>query len=246
MFFPIAWSVTAQERLVADPKTYTQEEYDALVSEREALKANRDEILKEKKRADAALKAWDGKDPTKYDELVAAADEAARKKAAAEGDFDALKKQMSDKHAGELTVRDTKIAKLNKAIEKRLVDAELTRAIAAKKGEPDLLLPYARQFMRVKETDDDFEGYIADERGNPLVADGKGTAMTVDQFVEQNLMTKFPRAFEGTGSSGGGAPKPNAGGGGAMTHIAAPIGGAFGPDFLANVQNIRDGKTTIG
>jgi hypothetical protein len=216
---------------VADPKTYTEDEYNAMLAERDALKANRDEILKEKKRADTALKAWDGKDPARYDELLKAAEEAERKKAASEGDFKALEKQLVDRHAQEIAGKEGRIGKLTKALERRLIDAELTRAIAAKKGDPDLLLPYARQFGRVKETDDDFEGFVADERGNPLVADGKGTPMTFDLFTEQVLMTKFPRAFEGTGSSGGGAPKPNAGGGGGVREIAAPRGGVFGADF---------------
>jgi len=236
---------------VADPKTYTEEELNAAVEERLAgAKAEQDKAFKqlweEAKKAKAQLKAWDGKDPAKYDELVQAAEAAAQKKAAAEGDFETLKKQMSEKHSSELAAREAKIAKLNKAIERRLVDAELTRAIAAKKGEPDLLLPYARQFVRVKETEEDFEGYIADERGTPLVADGKGTPMTFDSFVEQTLMTKFPRAFEGTGSSGGGSAKSNAGGGGTVGRIAAPTHGSFGQDFLDNAQAIRDGKVTVG
>jgi hypothetical protein len=216
---------------VADPKTYSEEEYNAMIAERDALKANRDEILKEKKKADSALKNYEGIDPAEYKTLKEAADEAARKQALVEGNLEAWKKQVTDAHSKELGGRDTKIGKLTKAIERRLIDSELIRAIAAKKGDPDLLLPYARQFGRVKETDEDFEGYVADERGNPLVADGKGTPMTFDLFVEQHLMTKFPRAFEGTGSSGGGAPKPNAGGGGGVREIAAPPGGVFGRDF---------------
>lgn len=227
---------------VADePKTYTQAEYDALVQEKEALKANRDEALTEAKKAKAALKAWDGKDPAKYEELVKASEEAERKKAAAEGDFTTLKKQLVDAHAKELGERDGKIGKLTKALERRLVDAELTRAIAAKKGEPDLLLPYARQFVRVKETEDDYEGFVADERGHPLVADGKGTPMTFDVFVEERLMTKFPRAFEGTGSSGGGAAKSPVSGGGSKV-IPAGDNSAF----LGNLAEIATGKVKVG
>lgn len=210
--------------------SYTRDEYEALLQEKEALKANRDEALTEAKRAKTALKAWDGKDPKRYDELLAAAEEAERKRAAAEGDFDTLKKQLVSKHETELSGRDARITKLSKALEKRLVQAELARAIAAKKGDVDLLMPYAERFAKVKETEDDYEAYIADERGNPLVADGKGTPMSFDGFVEQTLMAKFPRAFDGTGSSGGGAPRPNAGGGGFVKRIAAPANGVFTKD----------------
>jgi hypothetical protein len=224
-----------------EEKTYSQVEVDAMVAEHEkGLKANRDEALKEAKAAKAALKNYEGVDPEEFKTLKAAASEAERRKAAADGDFKALEKQLVDRHATELGGKDTKIGKLTKALERRLVDAELIRAITAKKGEPDLLLPYARQFMRVKETDDDFEGYVADERGNPLVADGKGTPMDVNAFVEQTLMVKFPRAFEGTGSSGGGASKSIAGGGGGQKVIAVPANGRIS---MEDIEGLAKGTT---
>lgn len=230
---------------MADPKTYTEEEVNArlaeVASERDAIKANRDEALTEAKKAKAALKAYDGVDAAEYKTLKDAAEEADRKRALAEGNLDAWKKQVTDAHSKELGGRDTKIAKLTKALEQKLIDAELTRAIAAKKGEADLLLPYARQFGRVKETDDGFEGYIADERGNPLVADGKGTPMTFDLFVEQHLMPKFARAFDGTGSSGGGASKSTAGGGGSVFDPAT----ATGDDFIRNMAKIASGELKV-
>jgi hypothetical protein len=49
---------------VADDKTYTQAEVDALVAEQTSgLKSNRDEALKEAKKAKEALKSYDGVDP---------------------------------------------------------------------------------------------------------------------------------------------------------------------------------------
>jgi hypothetical protein len=226
---------------VADPKeTYTREEYEAMVAERDAVKANRDEIIKEAKSAKAKLQAWDGKDPAKYEQLLAAAEEAERKKAAAEGDFNTLKNQLVEKHKGERDTDAKRIAKLEKALNERLVQAELTKAIASKKGVPELLLPYAQQFARVRETDDGFEAYLADEKGNAMYADGRATPMDFGTFVEQHLMTKFPRAFDGTGSSGGGASKSIPGGGG-----NGVVAGTNSPDFLANLADIAAGKMTV-
>jgi hypothetical protein len=229
-----------KDRPVADPKTYTQEEYDALLQEKEALKANRDEALTEAKRAKAALKAWDGKDPAKYDELLRAAEEAEQRKAAAEGDFTTLKNQLVQKHESEIATRNAREKKLEAALQKRLVQAELTAAIAAKRGVPELLLPYAEKFARVRETDDDFEAYLADEKGQPMYADGRATPLDFGTFVEQHLMTKFPRAFDGTGSSGGGASKSIPGGGG-----NGVIAGTNSPDFLNNLADIAAGKMTV-
>lgn len=236
----------------------TDEEAAELTRERDALKAHKEELLREtkvakdaaKKAADA-LKNYDGLDVDEFRALKAASVEAEQKKAAAEGDFNKLKQQLVDAHAKdkktlvdahstELGERDGKIAKMNKALERRLIDAELTKAIAAKKGDAEMLIPYARQFVKVRELEDDFEGYVVDERGQPRIADGKGTAMGFEQFVELTLMPKFPRAFDGTGSSGGGAAKSIASGGGAKT-IAANDGAAF----LQQVDGISKGSITV-
>lgn len=206
------------------------------------LKRNRDEALKEARAAKAKLAAYDGVDAEEFKRLKDAAAEADRKKAAAEGDFKALEKQLIDKHGQELGAKDKQIEKRQKALERRLVDAELTRAIAAHKGDPDLLLNYARQFVRVKETDDDFEGFVADEKGNPRIADGKGTPMTFDTFVSEHLMVKFPRAFEGTGSSGGGASKSAAAGGGGAVKVV-PRGD--NKAFVQNVDALADGTAEL-
>ena len=227
-----------------EPKTYTEEEVAARIAEVEkGLKANRDEALKEAKTAKARLAAYDGVDPDEFKKLKSAAEEAERKKAAAEGDFKSLEKQLVDRHSVELAAKETAIGKLTKAVERRLVQAQLATAIAKAGGKPsmtELLVLDGARHIRVRETDEDFEAFVADEKGLPLVADGKGTPMTVDLFVEQNLKAKYPDAFNGSGSSGGGASKSTAGGGGVRV-IAAGDDQAF----LANLAEIASGKAEV-
>jgi hypothetical protein len=225
---------------VADePKTYTQAEVEAMIAEQvSGLKANRDELAKEAKQAKAKLAAYDGVDPEEHKRLKTAAEEAERKKAEAQGDFKALEKQLIDRHTAELSARDGKLGKMTKALEQRLIQAELTQALVnagVSKGMIDLLVLKGASHGRIRETDDGFEGYVADEKGNPLVADGKGSPMTWDAFVEQNLKTKYPDAFAGSGSSGGGAPKSTGGAGGAGNVIAAGDNAAF----IANLSKMR-------
>lgn len=231
---------------MADPKTYSQEEVDAIIAERDAIKANRDEALTEAKKAKAALKAWDGKDPAKYEQLLAAAEEAERKKAAAEGDFTKLRDQLVEKHTAERAGDAKRIEKLNRALEQRLVDAQLTAALAKHDADPTmlpLLQLEGRRYVRVRETDDDFEAFVADEKGNPLVADGKGTPMGVDDLVTQTLKTKYPAAFRGSGSSGGGAPKSNAGGGGSG-NVFNPAT-ATGDDYFKHMEGLAKRTVTV-
>jgi len=223
-------------------KTYTQAEVDALVKERVGgLKANRDEALAEAKKAKAALKAFEGTDPEEYKRLKTAAEETERQRAAAEGDWQKLEVQLKDRHKAEMGKAGARATKLQKALEKRLVQAELTAAIVRRKGDPDLLLPHGERYVRVRETDDDFVAYVVDEQGNALVADGQGTPMTFDQLVETKLMVRFPAAFEGTGSSGGGASRTGGGAAGSARTIAAGDDAAF----LANVGDIAKGAVKV-
>lgn len=228
-----------------EPKTYTQDEVDGLIAERIAeneagLKANRDEALREAKKAKAALKAYDGIDADEARTLKEQADEAQRKKAKDEGDFEAREKQLVERHQQELQERDGKIEKLTKTLHRRTVQAELTKAISVARGDPDLLLPHAEKFVRVRETDEDFVPFVADEHGNPRVADGQGTPMTFEQLIEQELKPKYPRAFDGTGSSGGGAPKSVGGAGGQKT-----IQSGDNDAFLQNLEGIAKGEVSV-
>jgi hypothetical protein len=227
--------------------TFTAEEVEARIAEATAgLKANRDEVLREAKQAKKALESYNGVDPKKYAELVAAAEEADRKKATAEGDFKALEKQLIDRHQSELGERDKKVSKLQAALEKRAIKAELQAALIKAKAFPeemDLLVERGMRSARMKETEDDFIAYIADKDGNPLVADGKGTPMDFSTFVESTLKQQFPRLFEGTGSSGGGASKPNAGGNG--SNSPKTIAAGDNRAFLENLDGIIDGSVKV-
>lgn len=222
----------------------TEEELNAKIAEHTAgLKANRDEALKEAKDAKAKLKAYDGVDPAEYRALKEAAQEAERKAAEAKGDFTAWQKQTLQQHEKVVGEKDAKIGKLTRAIEKRLVEAKLTEALAkagAKEKMLDLLTLAGQRYIKVRETDEDFEEFVTDDRGNPLVADAKGNPMTVQQFVEQTLKTQYPDAFQGTGSTGSGAARSAPSGGGASVVTAGD-----NDAFIRNVEAIAKGDVEV-
>lgn len=234
---------------MADPKTYTEEEVAALRQELEeekaALLANRNEALSEAKKAKAALKAYDGVDAEEFRRLKTAAEEADRKAAEAKGDFETLRKQLVDAHAKEMGAKEKREAKLTKALESRLIDAALAEELGkAELADPtflSLLKLEGRRFLRVKESDEDFAAEVVDERGNPLVADGKGTPMSVHDLVTVKLKAQYPAAFKGTGSSGGGASKST---GGAVDQRGVVVKGDD-KAFLANLDGIASGKVEV-
>ena len=235
--------------MAGESETYTKEQVDAMIAERlasevEGLKKNRDEIAKEAKAAKARLTAYDGIDPEEFKRLKAAAEEAEHKKAAAEGDFSKLKEQMVQRHQQELGTRDKRVAKLESALNRRLTTDELRKALTGKvlPEYAELIVEHGARFLKVQETDDDFDVVITDGKGNALVADGKGSPMTLEQFVDQNLKSKFPGAFAGTGSSGGGATRSTGGASGGSKTIAS----TNSPEFIASLKGISDGSVTVG
>jgi len=203
----------------------TTVDLDALVAEKVAeatagLKASRDELLREKKQLAARLKAIpDDFDPEQYAALKAQQEALAVEKAKAAGDFEAIKRQLVERHAADLEKANQRAERLRGTLEARMVDAELTTAIARAKGVPELLLPHVRRAVKIDWEADEPHAYVANKKGEPRVGDERGTPMSFDQLVEEYRQDPvFARAFEGTGSSGSGASGSN-GGGGAVRQI---------------------------
>lgn len=212
------------DELVLEKDSYTKDEVASLVTERNAaLEANRNQLLTEAKAAKKALDAYKGVDPAKYRELEEAAAEAERKRAEATGDWKTRETQLLAKTQQEIDARDGKIKALSGALERRLIDAEATTALAAAKGSPKVLLPHIKNHVRVVEEDGEFVVQVVDAKGNQRIGDAKGSPMTIAQLVEEmKADPEFARNFEGTGSSGGGAPRSIVSGGGGAQRVIPP------------------------
>ena len=205
--------------------------------ETEGLRVNRDEVLKEKKSLTDKLRRYKDIDPEKYTVLMAAQEEAERKAAEESGNFEALETQLKEQHAKELDTEKQKGEKLARSLDDYLVRAAAIQAIADADGEVDLLLPHVRSRLRVVENENGHFARVVDGSGNPMVEDGQGKAMTIDTLVAGEMKEKFPSAFKGVGSSGGGTPIT--GSGGAVTGTVD----ANDPDAMGrNLAGILDGS----
>lgn len=146
-----------------------------------------------------------GKTPEEISALVAAAEQAERDKLTKGGEWDKLKAQMQTAHQAELGKKDERINGLTKSLERRLVDADATAAIADAKGVPALLLPHVRMSTKVIEDGGEFVVRVVDAAGNPRV-NGKGEFLSIADLVsEMRQSDVYGRAFEATGTSGSGA-----------------------------------------
>jgi hypothetical protein len=172
-----------------------------------ALKSALDKERRAARDASREIAAWKGlgKTPEDIQELLAAQAQADREKLTKAGEFDKLRAQMMEAHTGELSKKDERITTLTKSLERRLVDADATAAIAAAKGVPTLLLPHVRNAVSVIEEDGDFRVRVVDDKGNPRV-NGKGEFLSIADLVsEMRQSDVFGRAFEADGTTGGGA-----------------------------------------
>lgn len=179
-------------------------------------------LQKEREAAKSATKqaqAWAslGKSPEEIQQLLEAQRKAEEEKATKSGEWEKLKIQITDQHKTELSKKDERIQTLTKSLERRLIDADATAALAAAKGSPALLLPHVRQKVRVVEDDGDFRVQVIDEAGNPRV-NSKGEFLSIADLVgEMRQSDIYGPAFEPTGTTGGGAASRPASGSKTMT-----------------------------
>lgn len=175
---------------------------------KQSLKAERERGKKARETV-AELKAkLEGIDLEAYQSYQADAEKRAESEAAAAGEWDKLKAQYTAKHTAEIEKRDLRITDLSDAISRTLVDAEATRAISEAKGSPALLLPLVLNSARAVEDDGQFVVRVLDKQGQTRVSpdptnDGY---MSIGELVDElRSDERFARAFDGSGSSGGGA-----------------------------------------
>lgn len=187
------------------------------------------------RRSERAMKAnvekWEKLGKTEEEIAALIATEEANKQTAleAKGQWEELKKQMNDKHQvdikkweGLTEAEKQNNVKLRGKLERYLVDAKATAAIAAAQGEPELLLPIVKRFMKVTEDENgEFTTSIVDDKGGARV-NGKGDPLTVDELLaEMKSSEKLGRAFSASGSSGGGS-SPGGGSNPKLTPAGVP------------------------
>lgn len=175
---------------------------------------------------EAKVRKWEelGKTDEEIAELIAKSAELETQTLERKGEWDKLRQQMVDTHNAalkklndKLTEKDAEIKRRDQSIQNLLIDTSATAAIAANEGDPELLMPFVRNQLRVIEDEGKHKVQIVDAQGGPRV-NGKGEPLSVAELVaEMRQNEKYGRLFKGSGASGGGTP-PGGGGGGGGSH----------------------------
>lgn len=131
-------------------------------------------------------------------------------------------------------------AKQRTALENSFITTEMSAAIARKKGDPAMLLPFATKYARLEETPEGYRTHVVDESGIKRM-NVKGEPVTFDEFVSETLIPRFGKAFAGTGSSGSGAGRSINSSGDSRRTVSM----RDGKDFVNNLQGIIDGSVRV-
>jgi len=160
--------------------------------------------------------------------------------------MEAIKTQLLEKHKGEIADKDSTVASLTKQLEKNMITATATQAIAGLRGSTELLLPHVERSTRMRQTDDgQFVVEVVGSDGNPRISPASGSTapMTIDELVaEMKNNDTFAPAFAGSGASGSGSSGSGDGG----SHKAPGI--IYSDDQEAiddNVDAIASGKMIV-
>lgn len=176
------------------------------------LVAKNRELLGELKAAKAKLKALDGLDADAAREALTFKEHADEEMAKKAGEFEKIRAKDREKYQRDLEAKGLREAKLTKALERRLVDLALSNAIRTAGGDPDYVLEKARPFVTMVESDDDWDVEVK--------VDGKPSSLDA---VAKLLRAKYPRAFDGVGSSGSGTTAGTGGGEQALPDPNDPV-----------------------
>lgn len=179
----------------------------------------------ERRRAEALEKkvsAWEkaGKTPEEIESLIAANTQAENEKLEKAGEWQKLRDQMNAEHAkvvkglqDQIAAKDGEVKTIKSRMEGFLIQSQATAAIAAAKGVPELLLPHVQKHVKIVEEHGEPVLRVVDAQGGPRV-NGKGEPLPLsDLITELKASDLYGRAFEGSGSSGSGAPPAGGGNG---------------------------------
>lgn len=232
---------------MAEVKFESEEAFNAAVAERlaaetDGLKKSQRELLAEAKAAKAKLAAYDGVDPEEFKRLKTAAEEAERKKAAAEGDFKSLEAQLVSKYEKQIEQERAEKSRYASAMEQHLIDAAIATELAKHSDTPRLLMPHLKSQVKVLEADGQFHARVVDAQGTVRIGKGQGSSpMSIAELVEEmKSIPEYAPAFRGSGSSGGGASKSSGSAAGQRV-IQADDNAAF----IANLEGIAKGTTKV-
>lgn len=224
--------------MAGDAKTYTQEEVDALLTEKvgevDGLKANTKKALDEVKAARQKLAAYEGLDPDEAKQWKAKLTELEQKsKADAAGITAETLAKLRQETAAEFDKKFGPVVDENGKLKAEIRGLRLDDRVKSQMGKagvrPERIDALYKLTQGAFDLTDDLQ---------PMVKD---STKEVSKFIGEDLLKEYPEFFQGSGSSGGGASKSTGG-----TSRVGPTRIANDPaSLLANIDRLAKGEVTV-
>lgn len=182
-----------------------------------------------KKQLEDQLKGFEGIDPEVARQMLQKQQEIEAQQAREKGDWatreEQLKSQLAkdlasrEKHyTTELEQREQRLKAMQNSLNRYIIEAQATAAIAAAKGTPELLMPHIQRQVQIVEENGDFVARVIDAQGQPRIADINGTPFSIRHLIEEMKADPiYGRAFESSGAGGSGASNASRGAAGSKT-----------------------------
>jgi len=124
--------------------------------------------------------------------------------------LDKIKEDLAKAHANDLKSKDTRIEALTGQLYGMMVETAATSAIAAEKGDVELLMPFIKKQVAPVEEDGKFKVFVVDSDNERRYSGTTGVPMTIKELVaEMKGQEKYGKLFESETPSGPGF-KPGA------------------------------------
>lgn len=120
--------------------------------------------------------------------------------------WDKMKRDLETAHAKALEGKDGDLKKMQRSLERYLVDSEAIAEIAKNKGVPEFLLPQIKARTKVVLDGENYVVRVVDDAGDPRGNSSGGFMGIADLVKELKADKTFGRAFESDAPSGSGTP----------------------------------------
>lgn len=119
--------------------------------------------------------------------------------------LDKVRQELADAHAKDLKKAGVRAEALQNQLYTLLVENAATAAAVGLRGDPELLLPFIKNQVKVVEQDGEFKVFVVDAQGDQRYSGITGQPMTIKELVaEMKANEKFERLFESEAPTGGG------------------------------------------
>ena len=189
-----------EENITDEPKMVSQEEYNNLKSQYDALTASKSEILNDYKQFKTTIDELGGLDSIKSS--IEQTKQQKEEQLQQENSLDALKSHYDE----EITKANNKNEELKLSIVNSAIDTQLRSAVTKAKGSYTLLEHQLKSQVKGQYENGKVTITVNDENGMPLMVEGKEAGLT-DLVNAYKAKDDFARAFDvSQGITGSGTP----------------------------------------